>query len=742
MTKQISLFEGIEEKKHTHTFTNHFLFSDRIVNGEFRKVKKIKIEDAICGELKKLFVSSVKSGNYDDLLENIGYVRIDSIDDYQILKTSDGKHKVVYLNAGNFDVAAVCKLISVMGKHGGDWGIISGDGKWRLFENGLFCSPERWFEADIDKFDKSNIDDLIVFYFIFGGINYKNKSLLRTVLSQKSHERGAELTERLKNAVRVSLELLITGFIESEKESTGAVPSGDALDVILYNSVILLHRFIYLFYAESRDVLPSKDERYRKEKGLEKIISISRNTLKSKKSYYADMNAIWEAMETLCKAVYYGDSDMKISLQGTTLFDESEHDFLSKNQIADKYLAEVIDKLVLGDEGPDVWKEIYLDQVMEAISIPDDIYIKKADETMFLLNEGSEYRWQKKGKAKWKKFIYSIEKDCFYANREENEDKEIYFSDLFYTKLRSEIMRCDYKFGPVLISETVSVKYLLNVIDALATISAASFGRSFESYGEACREVVRQAYIVDDTSDRTATKQLGIMLFILSDKPAIHTKNRIKKGRVIKGASTSDIAIDNTLANELTRISKDIVRTQTQKKSGISGFRAVESGMKKIEERVASLISEYEKINALADVRSRYPGEMQVVHLPISFPEVFYDEKGVSGFELILTHTNAMAILRSDESSFLKKRLNIKGSISPYEAALRRYADYVSKEGSICQIASRKYMKSNRAKRLLDNSGLLIGAECFENETVDLSSDYVFFRQKMKNTYIDCKLER
>ena len=85
-------------------------------------------------------------------------------------------------------------------------------------------------------------------------------------VAEESRECGREVGERLKRRVfETVFPRLAQGFVEDRKRHVGGEwrPSDDQLRDIHEATLTLLYRLLFLFYAESRDLLPIREAPYR-----------------------------------------------------------------------------------------------------------------------------------------------------------------------------------------------------------------------------------------------------------------------------------------------------------------------------------------------------------------------------------------------------------------------------------------------------------------------------------------------
>jgi hypothetical protein len=176
--------------------------------------------------------------------------------------------------------------------------------------------------------------------------------------------RGKEISDELKRNVLTALELLGEGFLDylrsrpSELEAwrrekapavseTDYAASPELLEDIYQESLSLMYRLLFLFYAESRDLLPTENDTYREGYSLESIrdeVIAARDNPDPKRFFSKSETALWERLKGLFHAITQDRRDV-IPTYNVRLFDAGLHEFLERFKVCDYYLARAIDLL-------------------------------------------------------------------------------------------------------------------------------------------------------------------------------------------------------------------------------------------------------------------------------------------------------------------------------------------------------------------------------------------------------------
>jgi len=254
-----------------------------------------------------------------------------------------------------------------------DWAILTNGQKVRLLskttahklrsfmEIDLVAISERWVEREAQ----------LAFRYLLGLCSGRSiiekDSQDRTRLERalrESERHGKEISDELKKNVFSALEELGEGFLaymrskpaELEAWRKRRTPSlsteeflksDELLTDIYHESLSLMYRLLFLFYAEGRDLLPMEDETYRDSYSLESIRDdiIATHDDPDPKSFFSPgAYDLWDRLKELFDAVDGGWKNIIPAYNGG-LFDPEQHPFLETFKINDQQLADAIDLL-------------------------------------------------------------------------------------------------------------------------------------------------------------------------------------------------------------------------------------------------------------------------------------------------------------------------------------------------------------------------------------------------------------
>lgn len=253
------------------------------------------------------------------------------------------------------------------------WAVITNGQRLRLLYKGTAHKLRSFLEVNLAAIIDRRVDSdaLLAYRYLLGlfsGPSFTEKdegdnTLLDRVLKE-SERHGKEIGDELKDNVFQALEELGSGFLDYLRVNAGEMEawrvkrapqisaktfpdSEELLTDIYHESLSLMYRLLFLFYAESRDLLPMESELYRETYSLESIRDeiISTHDDPDPKQFFSEGNStLWERLKELFGLVNKGWRDVIPAYNGG-LFDPEEHEFLEETKIGDYRLARAIDLL-------------------------------------------------------------------------------------------------------------------------------------------------------------------------------------------------------------------------------------------------------------------------------------------------------------------------------------------------------------------------------------------------------------
>jgi hypothetical protein len=158
------------------------------------------------------------------------------------------------------------------------------------------------------------------------------------------------------------MKVLAEGFYAEQSNSLSH--SLENIRDVQDNSMRLLYRMLFIFYAESRKLLNTDNKHYQ-EMSLRKLKEEISGKMDQGETMLAVRSTYWEGLKDLFRLINdgseafgYPKEEFYIPAYNGGLFDPSKNTFLSQKKIGNSYLAEAIDLLA---RSPGEGKMVFVD---------------------------------------------------------------------------------------------------------------------------------------------------------------------------------------------------------------------------------------------------------------------------------------------------------------------------------------------------------------------------------------------
>ncbi len=227
------------------------------------------------------------------------------------------------------------------------WGILTDGRFWRLYQRDT-SKHNRYYAVDLEALIEHGSDeDFRYFYAFFRPQAFTSGGWLEQVLAGSS-EFAESLSDRLEDEVYDALETIAQGFLDYRQNRLK--PDADTLRTIYEQSLVFLYRLLFIFFAESREVLPVRNEQYESQSGLRAIRRGVANDMDFKRRLLHPDNSIYYArLRHLFFAIDEGDALLGVPAYNGRLFSDGEHPFLARNVVGDASLVPALDRLARVD---------------------------------------------------------------------------------------------------------------------------------------------------------------------------------------------------------------------------------------------------------------------------------------------------------------------------------------------------------------------------------------------------------
>ena len=243
------------------------------------------------------------------------------------------------------------------------WGILTNGARWRLYFQGVRSVSEQFFEIDLaaildllghneslfalSKSERRHGLKLFVLFF------RREAFLPGDADSRTLHQRALDEGRFHQEQVAANLSNLVFGRVFPELARAIAVKAPDApLGEVRDAALVVLYRLLFILYAEDRDLLPVRDDRY-DDYGLRNKVRGDVGRRKDRGDTFSESAArYWSAIDDLCRAVDTGDPSIGLPPYNGGLFDRARSPLLGQIRLGDRVMANVIDALSF-ETGPE-----------------------------------------------------------------------------------------------------------------------------------------------------------------------------------------------------------------------------------------------------------------------------------------------------------------------------------------------------------------------------------------------------
>jgi type I restriction-modification system DNA methylase subunit len=227
-----------------------------------------------------------------------------------------------------------------------NWGILTNGRLWRLYNSKSHLPLGNYYQVDlVQLLEEAPVEIFKYFYVLFckqALLQVEGKSLLDRIL-EGSEEYTVELEADIKDRAYDVVEFLCRGFAADFPHERLA---DAALKDIYDNSLTLLYRLLFVFYAEARELLPlTTNASYRENYSLRKLTHDIDEIFKKGYELSTSSTQYYHYVSNLFRLINNGDPKLGVPEYNGGLFDPIEHPFLEKQVISDAYLVRAIYQL-------------------------------------------------------------------------------------------------------------------------------------------------------------------------------------------------------------------------------------------------------------------------------------------------------------------------------------------------------------------------------------------------------------
>ena len=252
------------------------------------------------------------------------------------------------------------------------WGVLTNGAVWRLYWQDARSRSEEFFEIDLAaalgvKGVQHDIDDIApahalrLFHLFFSRSAFLPQSWddtrrtfhayalneARLYEEKVSQDLGARVFEEIFPQLA---DALARGDLHARTHEVGYGQfkrpqfTRDYLDEVREAALVLLYRLLFLFYAEDRNLLPVRDDRYAPY-SVRRLREEVRDKVEAGGKFSSTVGRIWLHLKGAFTLIDKGDDDIGMPAYNGGLFDRARAPLLERTNVPDAVMAPIIDAL-------------------------------------------------------------------------------------------------------------------------------------------------------------------------------------------------------------------------------------------------------------------------------------------------------------------------------------------------------------------------------------------------------------
>ena len=313
------------------------------------------------------------------------------------------------------------------------WGILTNGHHWRIYLNETSYKLDSYYDIDLETIlETDNVEGFKHFYLFFRREAFvkgpDGRSFLDNVYDG-SVKYAKELGDSLQKNVYEAMKIISEGFFE--RSGNDLVPDEHNLREVQENTLRLLYRLLFIFYAESGKLLDTDNPAY-DALSLESIKNKVAGKIDNRELILPVTTDYWNKLETLFALINEGSESERFGLPKETLyipayngglFDPNKNHFLHTKKVGDEYLARAIN-LMARDDGDFIdYSTLGTRQLGSIYEGLLEYKLKVAEEDLVAIKEKGKEKWIPKKDAQGKKTFDEVLAGSIYLATDKGERK-------------------------------------------------------------------------------------------------------------------------------------------------------------------------------------------------------------------------------------------------------------------------------------------------------------------------------
>jgi len=237
-----------------------------------------------------------------------------------------------------------------------EWGILTNGRKWRLYGSKDY-ETQTYYEVDLPELLRTGDLEAFKYFYVFFRPTAFRRTRGTTFLDEvwsESETASQELGESLQDNVFTALRVLGRGFVEINDDLDIDPEDEEALDELKEQSLVFLYRLMFIMYAEARGLIhpesQSAQDEYDQNFSLDELRLDIHEAIGEVDENFDDefsqySTTMWSRLEDLFQLIDEGHENLGIPPYNGGLFNQDVHEFLTKHEVSNQCLSEVIYRL-------------------------------------------------------------------------------------------------------------------------------------------------------------------------------------------------------------------------------------------------------------------------------------------------------------------------------------------------------------------------------------------------------------
>jgi len=313
------------------------------------------------------------------------------------------------------------------------WGILTNGHHWRIYYNETSYKLDSYYDIDlVTIFETDDVEGFKYFYLFFRreafvkGLDGKN---FLDQVYDGSVKYAKELGDSLQKNVYEAMKIISQGFFA--RSENNLFPEEHILKEVQENTLRLLYRLLFIFYAESGKLLDIGNQAYGA-LSLESVKNDVAGKIDNRELILPVTTDYWNKLDTLFALINEGSESKRFGLPKETLyipayngglFDPDKNPFLHTYKVGDDYLARAID-LMARDDGDFIdYSTLGTRQLGSIYEGLLEYKLKVAEEDLVAIKEKGKEKWIPKKDAQGKKTFDEVTAGSIYLGTDKGERK-------------------------------------------------------------------------------------------------------------------------------------------------------------------------------------------------------------------------------------------------------------------------------------------------------------------------------